>query len=142
MHTIIIPGKPIPLKRPRHFMRGGKSLTWNSQSALQQQIRTVVKAQTLLHEGPLSVHILFCLPIPKSASKVKTSTMNNSPHTHKPDIDNLIKFVLDVLNGIAFDDDRQVSEIIAHKMWSNTPRTEITITAARTTNTYPTQATP
>ncbi|WP_369294041.1 RusA family crossover junction endodeoxyribonuclease [Tepidiforma sp.] len=47
------------------------------------------------------------------------------------DIDNLAKSCLDALNGIAFEDDRQVVELVARKASGRTPRTAITITEVR-----------
>jgi Holliday junction resolvase RusA-like endonuclease len=47
------------------------------------------------------------------------------------DIDNLAKSCLDALNGIAFEDDRQVVELVARKASGRTPQTAITITEVR-----------
>lgn len=44
------------------------------------------------------------------------------------DIDNLAKSCLDALNGIAFEDDRQVVELIARKASGRSAQTCITIT--------------
>ena len=51
------------------------------------------------------------------------------PMDKKPDIDNLIKFVLDALQGqnAYFVDDSQVVRILAEKIYSDNPRTEIMI---------------
>ena len=45
----------------------------------------------------------------------------------KPDIDNLLKAVLDALNGKAYHDDNQIVEISAKKLYSNEPRTVVFI---------------
>ena len=45
----------------------------------------------------------------------------------RPDIDNLVKIVLDGLNGVAFMDDKQVIELYAIKRYSIEPRTEIMV---------------
>jgi hypothetical protein len=47
------------------------------------------------------------------------------------DIDNLAKSCLDALNGIAFEDDRQVVELVARKASRRSPQTVITITEVR-----------
>lgn len=41
------------------------------------------------------------------------------PHLSRPDIDNLGKFVADVLNGIAYSDDRQIYKLILSKYYDN-----------------------
>lgn len=43
------------------------------------------------------------------------------------DIDNLAKSCLDALNGIAFNDDRQVVELIVRKQASGAPETRIAV---------------
>ncbi len=48
-------------------------------------------------------------------------------HIKTPDIDNLIKFVLDALNGYYYDDDKQIWKIEAEKRYGEKARTEITI---------------
>lgn len=57
--------------------------------------------------------LLFVMPMPKSWSKQKKEVYENQPHEQKPDIDNLLKAVLDSL----FDDDSCVWDIRATKVW-------------------------
>ena len=47
--------------------------------------------------------------------------------TKKPDVDNIIKVVLDALNKVAYQDDTQVVEVIAIKRWSNESRLKVII---------------
>ena len=67
------------------------------------------------------------MPIPKSLSKVKKDALKGKPHYLRPDIDNLIKFILDSANGILYLDDAQIYTINAHKIYDEHPRTEIEI---------------
>lgn len=46
-------------------------------------------------------------------------------YQNKKDIDNLIKFVLDALNGKAYIDDRQVVSIRSTKVYADHARTQI-----------------
>jgi Holliday junction resolvase RusA-like endonuclease len=48
-------------------------------------------------------------------------------HVKKPDVDNLIKLYLDVLSGIAIEDDNCVSLGGAIKVYSHSPKTVIYI---------------
>lgn len=45
----------------------------------------------------------------------------------KPDIDNVVKAVLDALNKVAYRDDNQVVELQIRKQYSERPRLEICI---------------
>lgn len=40
------------------------------------------------------------------------------PYTHKPDADNVAKAVLDALNGLAYEDDSQVQELVIIKKYA------------------------
>jgi Holliday junction resolvase RusA-like endonuclease len=57
----------------------------------------------------------FYITMPESWSKKKKAMMDNKPHQQKPDIDNLIKFLLDTLlpNG-----DEGIHTITARKLWA------------------------
>lgn len=45
----------------------------------------------------------------------------------KPDIDNVIKIVLDGLQGIAFKDDKVIANVYGRKLYSTIPRVEVKI---------------
>lgn len=47
--------------------------------------------------------------------------------TKKPDIDNLVKVVLDGLNGLAYKDDKQIVALEAAKGYEITPLTRVTL---------------
>ncbi len=60
------------------------------------------------------LRIRFDLPMPKSWSLKKQYEMVGKPHQQKPDIDNLVKSVLDALSS----DDCSVWQITAEKRWA------------------------
>lgn len=78
-------------------------------------------------EGVIEMKCKFFFPIPKSVSKKQRALMETEtiPHTKKPDIDNCVKSVTDGIQGVAFDDDKQIYKIVAEKYYSSTPRVEI-----------------
>lgn len=78
---------------------------------------------------PIELHLVFYMPIPKNTSKKKKELMINNEikHQKNKDIDNLIKFIMDAMNGVAFKDDRQIWNITASKLYSTEPRTEVTL---------------
>ena len=66
--------------------------------------------------------VKFCLPMPKSWSKKKKLEMNGKPHQQKPDIDNLLKGLLDALMV----EDKMVYYVGSlGKWWSDKPIVEI-----------------
>lgn len=71
------------------------------------------------------VKIRFIMPIPKSlARKVKPDDL----HTKKPDIDNLIKGLFDAANGLIWQDDNQVVDVQAVKVYGDNPGIELEVT--------------
>lgn len=47
--------------------------------------------------------------------------------TKKPDLDNVIKSILDALNKVAYHDDTQIVSLSMEKFYSDSPRVEVTI---------------
>lgn len=121
-----IDSTPIPLKRPRF----GLGKVYDSQKREKYGVQLQLKSQ---HEygfpfdGPLKLEVTFFMPLPQRLRK-KIHTNSYPPHYTKPDIDNLLKFLLDCCNGIIFSDDALVSCIGAQKVYSEVPRTEFSIT--------------
>lgn len=64
---------------------------------------------------------------PKSTSKKRLREIMDKPYLHKPDCDNIIKIILDSLNGIAFKDDNQVSNLIIEKVYGPEDKVEVEI---------------
>lgn len=119
-------GAPVPKGRPRL----GRYGTYTPQKTVEYEKLVRAEYQNKYKsplKGSISACIAFYMPIPKSASKADKKTMLDgiTPHTKKPDIDNMIKSVTDALNGLAYDDDSQITDIYAQKKYSDNPRVEI-----------------
>lgn len=111
--------KPIPKARPR-FTRNGHTYTPATTLKFESHIRQFAKARTTRPlEGALEVDLKF------NFLKAKTSKL--TAHTKRPDLDNLIKGVLDALNGVGFVDDAQIVKLTAEKNFSDRDFIEITI---------------
>jgi len=127
---ITIPGKPIAKKRPRFSRRGKFVVTYNDQET--EEGRWILEAKRQIDrviEGPVIAHMRFYMPIPKSMAKRDCALVDAGQyyHTKKPDLDNLVKFAKDCLNGYAWRDDSQVVKLTALKVYAREPRTEIEI---------------
>lgn len=127
---MIIPGKPISKARPRFFRRGAFVGTYSTQKTeeglFMLQVQSRLPPGHKPPSGPVKVELVFGMPIPKSMPKSKVKGI---PYWHdkKPDLDNLVKFVLDAIRNLVIADDATVSALIAVKLYAIAPFTEITV---------------
>lgn len=133
---IIIQGQPIAQQRGKISTRGGFPRLYSEQASKKRIMRAViehdVKRMGIDLEAyfslPIKLVVSFYMKIPDSLSKAqKNAKLWNTWHDVKPDIDNLQKWVLDLLKDIAFKDDAQIVEIYAVKKYSENPCTIIDI---------------
>ena len=128
--SFFIPGPPRGKGRPRHTSRGGYHRTYTDAKtkAYERQVKeSYEEAGGQMMTGPLSITILAEFEIPKSYTKRQKRELPGKPHTHKPDLDNVIKSILDGLNGAAYEDDSTISEIRAGKRYGEEAGVEVTI---------------
>jgi Holliday junction resolvase RusA-like endonuclease len=125
---IELAGKPAAMPRPRVHWR--RRFFYNPASKKVAAFRAVVKAAipatqngVLFGAGvPLTVAVTFHMRRPntdfKSGNRIGGALKAMAPlvRTVSPDTDNLVKFVLDGLNGVMFADDRQVVKLVALKL--------------------------
>lgn len=130
---LVIPYAPVAKARPR-MAKTGHAYTPEKTRQYEKIVqfcfnRKYSCMQQPLTDKPVSVTLLFYMPIPKSFSKKKIAELrqNKMVCPKKPDIDNLTKAVLDALNGRAYKDDNQIVELFARKEYGEQPRTEIFI---------------
>lgn len=116
--TFYVSGKPRGKGRPR-FTRTGHAYTDEATREYEERIRWIYKSQPHACFYPkgtaVTVHISVCMPVPASWPRKRREDACNGyeiPQA-KPDIDNVIKAVLDALNGLAWADDTQVAAVIA-----------------------------
>lgn len=67
-------------------------------------------------KGAVAAKITAVFAVPKSYSeKKKKEALFKLDYTHKPDVDNIAKIILDSLNKLAYIDDSQVSCLLVFK---------------------------
>lgn len=134
----IVEGKPQGKARARTFYndRAGKmcSMTPEQTKSYEELIRWKYKAAggQYMGEKVLQVDIKAFYPIPKAFSKAKKveALERQIRPTTKPDCDNIIKVVLDALNGVAYYDDKQVVCVSCNKYYGEMGYLEISILEA------------
>lgn len=118
-----VPGKVIGKGRPRLNTYTGTVYT----PTKTKDYETLVEQYFLLKypkfkalEGRLKVKIIAYFEMPKSTKKSDIEEMleNKISPTKKPDIDNIVKIVLDSMNKFAFRDDTQITKLEVEKIYS------------------------
>lgn len=132
-----IPGEVVPQGRPRFARTRSGIRTYDP--AKSRNYKTFVQWST--HElwpaepldGPLSVRIVEYRAIPASWSKKRREEALSGiiRPTGRPDMDNVVKTILDSLNGRMWRDDSQVVSLHAEKRYAETPRAEVEIEVVR-----------
>lgn len=71
-------------------------------------------------EGAVKLNITMLFAIPKSMKKAdkELCKFNEILPQKKPDVDNCLKAVMDGLNGVAYEDDKQVTSGNVVKRWT------------------------
>lgn len=115
--TFTIEGRPQAKQRPRVVR--GHTYTPKETLEFERKVRTAYLDQGGIYFGeqPLEANIRFIFPIAKSWSKKKKQDAieGKTKMVARPDLDNLVKSILDSLNGVSYKDDGQVINIVATK---------------------------
>lgn len=113
--------EPKPQQRPRLYGKRVYDPSKEYKSSLKVQMRSQFSEPLI--EEPIFLKIVFRMPIPKSTTKARMKAILNGEalYTKRPDIDNLVKAVLDSLNNVVIGDDSQIYGLRAEKIYSQNP---------------------
>ena len=112
----------VPEEQKRHRRGKGKSHFDPSKAGKDAFLKLAFDHRPLTPiDFAIQVSILFIMP------RTQDKYFAEANHIGKPDIDNLIKFVLDALNEIFWKDDGVISKVEAHKIYGECPGTVIEI---------------
>ena len=110
-----VPGKVIGKGRPRLNSYTGVVYTptkTKDYESLVEQYFLLKYPRFKILEGRIKVSIIAYFSIPKATKKSDISP------TKKPDIDNIVKAVLDSMNKFAFKDDNQITKLEVEKKYA------------------------
>ena len=122
--TFDVRGVPTPQGSARAFVVKGHAVVTSDNRTLADWRRLVstvaqVHAPPQLWDGPIQVDLKFRLPQPKSrpttVGRGKSKRSIRIRPDRKPDLDKLVRSVLDSLTGVVFGDDAQVVSVHATK---------------------------
>lgn len=126
---IIVKGTPVAKQRPR--FGNGHAYTPKDTIYQEKLIAWTYKAHNgPMMDGAIEIDCEFVYAPLKTWSKKKTERMMGQPKLTRPDTDNMVKLVLDALNGIAYTDDNRIWKITSRKVFGKEAMTIITIREA------------
>ena len=118
---IVVEGTIRGKQRPRFNTKTGRAFTTNQTINYENWIKQCyIEQSNKLLQGAIRARIEIYYSVPKSYSKRKIKAIKDGTDypMKKPDSDNVAKIVLDSLNKIAYDDDKQVVELTVLKRWT------------------------
>lgn len=129
---ITVPGEARGKGRPRFARRGAFVKTYTDEkTASYENLVAYCGNQAMAGLKPfdcaLSVTVAVNVAPPASWSQKKKLEALECQiwPTSKPDLDNVIKGIFDALNGIAWDDDKQIVNVTSIKKYSDKPQVVI-----------------
>ncbi|MHA2250083.1 MAG: RusA family crossover junction endodeoxyribonuclease, partial [Candidatus Kariarchaeaceae archaeon] len=128
--SFIIPGEPRPKKRPKVYRWSTVNPSKKDEDRVAKLFRELPNCLDSPLAGQIRVEFKFFKNPPKGTPQWKLPLMERGYFrpNKSPDLDNYVKFILDALNGILWEDDRFIIEIHSSKYYTvGEPRTEIKI---------------
>lgn len=133
-----VDGKPVPQGSVVAHVRNGKASIHYAQGSGLAVWRNMVNAAARDAWGdgppvgtPVGVAITFRMKRPRNHYADLQGTLRRSAIAEKPsvmpDLDKLVRAILDSLTGIVFLDDAQVTELFACKEYDHTPGVDVTV---------------
>lgn len=114
----LVPGTPKGKARPRFVRSTGRTYTPPATKEYEASVRyaylnALDDDDPIMLEGPIRCRIEAVFRIPPSYSRKKHTDCieGRLQPTGKPDCDNIVKAILDALNGVAYKDDSQVVDV-------------------------------
>ena len=116
MIGFFVPGKPQGKSRPRF----SRNVVYTPKETLQYEKHIASCFTGNMLQGPLFVDITAFFSIPKSYTKAQRKAIEDGilAPTKKPDADNIGKVVMDALNGVAYEDDKQIIDLRVTKKYT------------------------
>jgi|10_taG_2_1085330.scaffolds.fasta_scaffold01823_8 crossover junction endodeoxyribonuclease RusA len=109
MSRIIIPGKPVPKGRPR-FTKTGRTYTPKATELFERRVSTVAALQAdEIYSGSVELKIWISFPL----------LVGGTERKRVGDLDNYAKSIADGLNGILYEDDRQIQSLTVQRTYGS-----------------------
>ena len=132
--AFVIPGTPVGKGRPKFARRGNFVTTYTPEKTATYENLVKVKAEQAMDgrpmiDGPVEVSIRLIVTPPASWSqkKQREALEGRIFPTSKPDIDNVLKGIMDACNEIVFKDDKQAVDVRVVKRYGQVARAAVEV---------------
>ena len=113
--------KAIGKERPRYNTKTHTTYTPQKTKDFEEKVRwSFVSKYNIEKEAsyePFRATITAIFKPPVNTSKKRLKEIIGTSYIKKPDVDNIAKAILDSLNGLAYKDDNQVTELLIKKKY-------------------------
>jgi Holliday junction resolvase RusA-like endonuclease len=130
-------GEPVAKGRPRFSTRGKFPVAYTPEKTKAYEFEVGMMALAAMGgtkplEGALEAFIYITYAVPESYSKKRLEACLSGleKHTKKPDLDNVVKCVIDGMDKIVFDNDSQITSIHATKVYGEVAKAEVMVRQA------------
>ena len=127
-------GNPVAKGRPRFAKRGNFVQTYTPEKTKTYETEVAMMASAAMGasealEGALEAFIYVTYAVPASYSKKRSEACLSGleKHTKKPDLDNVVKSVVDGMDKIVFLNDSQITSIHATKVYGEIAKVEVMV---------------
>jgi crossover junction endodeoxyribonuclease RusA len=126
-------GLPAPQGSKRHVGNGVMVESSKSLPAWRECVSYAARkaaGESIFTSAPVSVVLFFYFPMLKGHYHKDGRVRDTAPHwkSTKPDIDKLMRAVLDAMSGVVFRDDSQVARAVLTKTYSGQPGVFVEVT--------------
>ena len=122
MTAFFVPGKPVQQGSMRIYNNRSVHTSANELKAWREMVGWKAKearVEKVPEHEPVIIYLTFVFVRPKSVKREFPTVF--------PDLDKLLRSILDGLTGIAYHDDAQVVEIHTKKRYGETPGVEVSV---------------
>lgn len=129
MIRIVLPGEPVAKMRPRICKNYSFDPQEKVKNANKYQILDYLQRINFFNPYPanIPIEIEFIFHMTPKKGEELLPEWGVRENVSKKDVDNLVKFYLDVMNKIVYEDDRQIDCLISNKYYDPEPQTIILI---------------
>ena len=79
------------------------------------------------HFAAMKIKAYYLIPKRTRKDLMEAMVSGKIRPAKKPDLDNVLKIIMDALTGVAFEDDNQIVQVYIEKLYGQEPRVEVTL---------------